>query len=112
MRDRLIHRTLAVGFVCSHMARMCAARRLTAVMLGQMECLVGSGDLDGCDLSSKGLDLRGVWMFQLLRVCFVTLVLAQLLPAFSGFLLVFLRLCIWLRLIFWACSAALFLVAS
>ena len=39
-------------------------------------------------------------MFQLLRVCFVTLAVARLLPAFFGFLLVFLRLCIWLRLVF------------
>ena len=66
------------------------ARRLTATMLGRMKGLVGIVDLDGCGLSSEGLDLRGVWMFQLLRVCFVTLVLARLLPAFSRFLLVFL----------------------
>ena len=112
MQDRLIHHILAAGLACSRMVRMFAARQLIVVMLGQMEGLVGSVDLGVCGLLGKGLDLRGVWMFQLLRVCFVTLVLAQLLPAFSGFLLVFLRLCIWLRLIFWACSAALFLVAS
>ena len=42
------------------MARMCAARRLTAAMLGQMEGFVGSVDLDGYDLSGEGLDLHGV----------------------------------------------------
>ena len=44
-------------------------------------------------------DLRGSWMFRLLGVCLVTLAVAQLLPAFSRFLLVFLRLCAWLRLV-------------
>ena len=68
-------------------------------MLGRMEGLVGSGDLDGCDLPVEGLDLRGVWMFQLLHVCSVTLVLAQLLPTVSGFLPAFLQLCVWLQLI-------------
>ena len=48
----------------------------------------------------EGLDLRGVGMFQLLRGGSVILVLAQLLPAGFGFLLAFLRLCIWLQLIF------------
>ena len=81
------------------MARMCAARRLTAAMLGQMEGLVGSVDLDGYDLSGEGLDLRGVWMFQVLRVCFVALAVTRLLPAFSGFLLSFLRLCVWVQLV-------------
>ena len=76
------------------------ARRLTATMLGRMKGLVGIVDLDGCDLSGEGLDLRGVWMFQLLRVCFVTLAVARLLPAFSGFLLAFLRLYVWLWLVF------------
>ena len=35
----------------------------------------------------------------LLRVCFVTLAVARLLPAFSRFLHAFPRLCVWLRLI-------------
>ena len=39
-------------------------------------------------------------MFQLLRVCLVTLAVVRLLPAFSGFLLAFLRLCVWLQLVF------------
>jgi len=94
------------------MARMFAARQLTAVMLSRMEGLVGNDDLDIYELSGEGLDLRDVWNVQQLRGCLGALAVAQLLPAFSGFLLVFLRLCIWLRLIFWACSAALFLVAS
>ena len=60
MWDRLIHRTLAIGLVCSRMAKMCATRRLTAVMLGRMEGLVESVDLHGYDLSGEGLDLHGV----------------------------------------------------
>ena len=62
--------------------------------------LDGSGDFDECDLPVEGLDLRGVWMFQLLRGGSVILVLAQLLPAVFGFQLAFLQLCIWLQLIF------------
>ena len=38
-------------------------------------------------------------MFRLLLVCLVTLAVARLLPVFSGFLLAFLRLCIWLQLV-------------
>ena len=79
------------------MARMCVARRLIAAMLGRTKGLVGIVDLDGCGLSSEGLDLRGVWMFQLLCVCFVTLAVARLLPAFSRFLLAFLQLCVLLQ---------------
>ena len=68
-------------------------------MLGRMEGLGGSGDLDGRDLSVECLDLRGVGMFQLLCDGSVILVPAQLLPAISGFLPAFLRLCVWLQLI-------------
>ena len=69
-------------------------------MSGQMGGLVGSGDLDECDLPVEGLDLRGVGKFQLLSGDSVILVLAPFLAEFSGFLLAFLRLCIWLQLIF------------
>ena len=69
------------------------------VMLGQMGGLVGSVDLGVCGLLGEGLDLCGVWMFRQLLVCLVTLAVAQLLPAFSGFLLAFLRLCVWLQLV-------------
>ena len=55
---------------------------------------MGSVDLDICGLSGEGLDLRGVWNIQRLRGCLRALVVAQLLPAFSGFLLAFLQLCI------------------
>ena len=79
------------------MARMFAARQLTAVMLGRMEGLVGSVDLGVYGLFGEGHDLRGPGMFRLLRVCLVTLAVAQLLPAFFGFLLAFLQLCVLLR---------------
>ena len=39
-------------------------------------------------------------MFRLLLVCLVTLAVARLLPAFSRFLLAFLRLYVWLQLVF------------
>ena len=78
---------------------MFAARQLIVVMLGQMEYLVGSVDLGVCGLLGEGLDLRGVWMFRQLLVCLVTLAVAQLLLAFSGFLPAFLRLCVWLQLV-------------
>ena len=68
-------------------------------MSGQMGGLVGSGDLDECDLPVEGLDLRGVWMFQLLCGGSEILVLVRLLPAVSGFLPAFLQLCVWLPLI-------------
>ena len=69
------------------------------VMLGQMGGLVGSVDLGVCGLLGEGLDLRGAYMFRLLLVCLVTLAVARLLPVFSGFLLAFLRLCVWLQLV-------------
>ena len=68
-------------------------------MLGRMEGLVGSIDLGVYGLLGEDHDLRGAWMFRLLRVCLVTLAVAQLLPAFSGFLFAFLRLCVWLQLV-------------
>ena len=42
------------------MARMFAARQLTAVMLSRMEGLVGIVDLDIFELSGEGVDLRDV----------------------------------------------------
>ena len=72
------------------MARMFVARQLTAVMLGRMEGLVGNVDLDIFELSGEGVDLRDVWIVQQLRGCLGVLAVAQLLPAFSGFLLAFL----------------------
>ena len=81
------------------MARGCAAGRLTVVTSGQMGGLDGSGDFDECDLPVEGLDLRGVWMFQLLCGGSEILVLVRLLPAVSGFLPAFLQLCVWLPLI-------------
>ena len=80
------------------MARMFAARQLTAVMLSRMEGLVGSVDLDVYELAGEGLDLRGVWNIQRLRGCLRAFAVAQLLSAFSGFLLVFLQLCVLLQL--------------
>jgi hypothetical protein len=80
------------------MARMFAARQLTAVMLGRMEGLVGNVDLDMFELSGEGVDLRDVWNVQQLRGCLGILVVAQLLPAFSGLLLAFLQLCVLLQL--------------
>ena len=80
------------------MARMFAARQLTAVMLSRMEGLVGSVDLGIYELSGEGLDLRDVWNVQQLRGCLRALAVAQLLPAFSGFLLAFLQLCVLLQL--------------
>ena len=68
-------------------------------MLSRMEGLVGSVDLGVFGLFGEGHDLRGARMFRLLRVCLVTLAVAQLLPAFFGFLLAFLRLCVWLQLV-------------
>ena len=68
-------------------------------MLGRMEGLVGSVDLGVFGLFGEGHDLRGAGMFRLLRVCLVTLAVAQLLSAFFGFLLAFLRLCVWLQLV-------------
>jgi len=79
------------------MARMFAARQLTAVMLSRMEGLVGNDDLDIYELSGEGLDLRDVWNVQRLRGCLRALAVAQLLPAFSGFLLAFLQLCVFLQ---------------
>ena len=79
------------------MARMFAARQLTAVMLSRMEGLVGSVDLDIYELSVEGLDLRGVWNVQRLRGCLRALAVAQLLPVFSRFLLAFLQLCVLLQ---------------
>ena len=80
------------------MARMFAARQLTAVMLGRMEGLVGNVDLDMFELSGEGIDLRDVWNVQQLRGCLGVLMVAQLLPAFSGLLLAFLQLCVLLQL--------------
>ena len=80
------------------MARMFAARQLTAVMLSRMEGLVGNVDLDIFELSGEGVDLRDVWNVQQLRGCLGVLAVAQLLPAFSGFLLAFLQLCVLLQL--------------
>ena len=80
------------------MARMFAARQLTAVMLGRMEGLVGNVDLDMFELSGEGVDLRDVWNVQQLRGCLGVLVVAQLVPAFSGLLLAFLQLCVLLQL--------------
>ena len=80
------------------MARMFAARQLTAVMLSRMEGLVGNVDLDIFELSGEGVDLRDVWNVQQLRGCLGVLVVAQLLPAFSGLLLAFLQLCVLLQL--------------
>ena len=77
---------------------MFAARQLTAVMLSRMEGLVGSVDLDIYELSGEGLDLRDVWNVQQLRGCLGALAVAQLLPAFSGFLLAFLQLYVLLQL--------------
>ena len=79
------------------MARMFAARRLTAVMLSRMEGLVGSVDLDICGLSGEGLDLRVVWNVQQLCGYLRALAVVQLLPAFSRFLLAFLQLCVLLQ---------------
>ena len=76
---------------------MFAARQLTAVMLGRMEGLVGNVDLDMFELSGEGVDLRDVWNVQQLRGCLGALAVAQLLPAFSGFLLAFLQLCVLLQ---------------
>ena len=80
------------------MARMFAARQLTAVMLSRMEGLVGNVDLDIFELSGEGVDLRDVWNVQQLRGCLGVLVVAQLVPAFSGLLLAFLQLCVLLQL--------------
>ena len=80
------------------MARMFAARQLTAVMLGRMEGLVGNVDLDMFELSGEGVDLRDVWNVHQLRGCLGVLMVAQLLPAFSGLLLAFLQLCVLLQL--------------
>ena len=99
MRDPLTHHILVAELPCSHMARGCAGKRLTAGTLGQMEGLVGSVDLGVYSLFGEGQDLRDAWIFRLLRVCLVTLAVAQLLPAFSGFLFAFLRLCVWLQLV-------------
>ena len=79
------------------MARMFTTRQLTAVMLGRMEGLVGSVDLDICGLSGEGLDLRVVWNVQQLCGCSKAPVVVQPLNAFSGFLLAFLQLCVLLR---------------
>ena len=91
---RLIHHILGVVLVCSRMARMFAARQLTAVMLSRMEGLVGNVDLDIFELPGEGLDLRDAWNVQQLRGCLGALAVARLLPAFSGFLLAFLQLCV------------------
>ena len=80
------------------MARMFAARQLTAVMLSRMQGLVGNVDLDIFGLSGDGVDLCDVWNVQQLRGCLGVLVVAQLLPAFSGLLLAFLQLCVLLQL--------------
>ena len=66
-------------------------------MLGRMEGLVGNVDLDIFELSGEDVDLRDVWNVQQLRGCLGVLAVAQLLPAFSGFLLAFLQLCILLQ---------------
>jgi len=79
------------------MARMFAARRLTAVMLSRMEGLVGSVDLDICGLSGEGLDLRVVWNVQQPCGCSRAPMVVQLLPVLSRFLLAFLQLCVLLR---------------
>jgi len=66
-------------------------------MLSRMEGLVGNVDLDIFELPGEGLDLRDVWNVQQLRGCLGALAVAQLLPAFSGFLLAFLSLCVLLQ---------------
>jgi len=58
VQDRLTHHILGVGLAYSRMARTFTARQLTVVKLSQMEGLVGSVDLDTCELSGEGLDLR------------------------------------------------------
>ena len=67
-------------------------------MLSRMEGLVGNVDLYIFELSGEGVDLRDVWNVQQLRGCLGVLVVAQLLPAFSGLLLAFLQLCVLLQL--------------
>ena len=62
-------------------------------MLSRMEGLVGNVDLDIFDLPGEGIDLRDVWNVQQLRGCLGALAVAQLLPAFSGFL----QLCVLLQ---------------
>ena len=79
------------------MVRTFAARQLTVVKLSQMEGLVGSVDLDICELSGEGLDLHYIWNVQQLCGYLRALAVVQLLPAFSGFLLAFLKLCVLLQ---------------
>ena len=62
-----------------------------------MEGLVVNVDLDIYELSGEGLDLRYVRNVQRLCGCLRALVVALFLPAFSGFLLAFLQLCVLLQ---------------